>query len=150
QAASVAKVYHKPPEPRREQKLRAMAALAQTQPDLLKVAAWPTTTLHSSPRGPVVGVLMPRVAGHKEVHTLYSPAHRKKEFPAADWEFLIHTARNCALAFEVIHQGGHTIGDVNQSNVLVSPKAIVRLIDCDSYQISANGHIFPCEVGVPL
>src|ERR1700730_16627468 len=145
QSSSVAKVYHKPPDARREQKLRAMVALAR--PDLLTVAAWPTATLHRNPGGPLLGILMPRVEGHKEIHTLYSPAHRKKEFPTADWAFLIRTAMNCAIAFDVIHCGGHAIGDVNQSNVLVSPKAMVRLIDCDSYQIKAGAHWFPCEVG---
>src|SRR5208282_3628662 len=35
--------------------------------------------------------------------------------------------------------------------VRVSPEtAIVSLVDCDSFQISANGKIYPCEVGVPL
>ena len=145
----VAKVYHKPPDALKEQKLRAMVCLAR--PDLLKLAAWPTATLHQNPRGPLVGVLMPRVSGHKEVHTLYSPAHRKKEFPDADWAFLIQTAMNFVIAFDAIHRGGHAIGDVNQSNLLVVPEvATVYLIDCDSYQINAGGQSFPCEVGVPL
>jgi DNA-binding helix-hairpin-helix protein with protein kinase domain len=144
----VAKVYHNPPDPLHEQKLKLMVTLAQDQ--LLKVAAWPTATLHRAERGPLVGVLMPKVVGHKEVHTLYSPAHRRKEFPTADWAFLIHTAMNCAAAFDAIHRGGHCVGDVNQSNVLVSPKATVYLIDCDSYQISAGSRTFRCEVGVPL
>jgi DNA-binding helix-hairpin-helix protein with protein kinase domain len=148
QSALVAKVYHKPPDTAKDQKLRAMVALAH--PDLLQVAAWPTATLHQSPSGPLAGILMPKVAGHKEVHTLYSPAHRKKDFPTADWSFLIQTAMNCAIAFDAIHRGGHTIGDVNQSNVLVSSRAVVRLIDCDSYQIASGGHTFLCEVGVPL
>jgi DNA-binding helix-hairpin-helix protein with protein kinase domain len=148
QPSCVAKVYHQPPDASKEQKLKAMAALAR--PDLLSVAAWPTATLHETPGGRLWGVLMPLVSGHKEVHTLYSPAHRKKEFPTADWAFLIQAAMNCAIAFDAIHRGGHCIGDVNQSNVLVSPKATARLIDCDSYQITANGKTFPCEVGVPL
>jgi DNA-binding helix-hairpin-helix protein with protein kinase domain len=148
QPSAVAKVYRKPPDARQEQKLKAMATLAQA--DLLKVAAWPTATLHQNPQGSLLGILMPRVSGYKEVHTLYSPAHRKKEFPTADWSFLIQVAMNCAIAVEAIHRGGHAIGDVNQSNILVSPKAMVRLIDCDSFQINAGGRCFPCEVGVPL
>lgn len=144
----VAKVYHKAQDSRKAEKLRAMVRLAV--PDLLKVAAWPTATLHDRPAGPVVGLVMPKIAGFKEVHTLYSPAHRKKDFPQADWAFLIHTAVNCAVAFEAIHRCGHVIGDVNQSNVLVSAQATVGLIDCDSYQVNANGQLFPCDVGVPL
>ncbi len=148
QPAAVAKVYHKLPDSHTGQKLRAMVALAA--PELLQVAAWPTATLHQAPAGPPVGLLMPRVSGYKEIHTLYSPAHRKKEFPTADWAFLIQTAMNCAIAFDAVHRGGHAIGDVNQSNVLVSAKATVRLIDCDSYQVTAGKQSFPCEVGVPL
>ena len=42
------------------------------------------------------------------------------------------------------------MGDVNEKNLKISSKAIVRLIDCDSYQINAGGRTFLCEVGVPL
>ena len=92
---------------------------------------------------------MPRVSGHKEVHTLYSPAHRKKEFPVADWAFLIQTAMNCAIAFDAIHRGGHAIGDVNRKQRLRLAQRDRLLIDCDSFQINAGGQLFPCEVGVP-
>jgi DNA-binding helix-hairpin-helix protein with protein kinase domain len=146
--ASVAKVYHKPLPKDHQAKLQAMAALAR--PEVLRVAAWPTATLHDGRPGAVVGVVMPKVAGHKEVHHLYSPASRKKEFPQADWAFLAHAGANCARAFESIHRAGHVIGDVNQSNVLVSPQATVALIDCDSYQVQANGRRFLCGVGVDL
>ena len=36
-----------------------MARLAT--PELLKIAAWPTATLHAAPGGPVVGILMPKI-----------------------------------------------------------------------------------------
>ena len=42
------------------------------------------------------------------------------------------------------------IGDVNQSNVLVSNKGFVALIDCDSYQVEIKGQSYPCEVGIDL
>ena len=71
--SSVAKVYHKLPETARVQKLRAMLNLAR--PEML---TWPTQTLHQGPNGQLVGFLMPRAPG-KEVHTLYSPAQRRKE-----------------------------------------------------------------------
>ena len=62
--------------------------------------------------------------------------------------FLIHAAANLARAFSAVHDHGHVIGDVNQSNIRVaSETAMVSLIDCDSFQISANGKVFPCEVG---
>jgi DNA-binding helix-hairpin-helix protein with protein kinase domain len=144
----VAKIYLKPASAQQAEKLRHMVSLARA--DLLRVAAWPTATLHDGPGGPVVGLLMPKVVRHKELHTLYSPAHRRSVFPQASWPFLIHAGMNCAIAFHHVHATGAVVGDVNQSNVLVSEQATVTLIDCDSFQIRAVGRIYPCEVGVPL
>lgn len=143
----VAKLYSKPQSKERCDKLRAMANLCS--PDLLKIAAWPTATLSNGSPAAVEGILMPRIAGHKEIHHLYSVAQRKKDFPDADWGFLLHTARNCAIAFESVHGHGHIVGDVNQKNVMVSKKGIVALVDCDSFQVKEGSRIFRCGVGVP-
>jgi DNA-binding helix-hairpin-helix protein with protein kinase domain len=143
----VAKLYSKPQSNERCDKLRAMAKLCS--PDLLKIAAWPTATLSNGDPAVVDGILMPRIMGHLEIHHLYSVAQRKKDFPEADWGFLLHTARNCAIAFEAVHQRGHVVGDVNQKNVMVSKKGIVALVDCDSFQVAEGTRIFRCGVGVP-
>jgi hypothetical protein len=107
----VAKIYHQSVRPEKAEKLKAMARLAT--PDLLKFTAWPTAILHDTPNGSVAGFVMPRAVG-QEVHALYSPAHRKQSFPQADWAFLVHTAMNCAAAFDTIHRARIVIGDVNQ------------------------------------
>jgi hypothetical protein len=143
----VAKLYSEPQNQERCDKLRAMARLCS--PDLRKIAAWPTTTLSNGNSAAVEGILMPRISEHKEIHHLYSVAQRKKDFPEADWGFLLHTARNCAIAFESIHGHGHVVGDVNQKNVMVSKKGIVALVDCDSFQVKDGNRIFRCGVGVP-
>ncbi|KAB2929225.1 MAG: hypothetical protein F9K25_11110 [Candidatus Contendobacter sp.] len=143
----VAKVYHQPIGSDKALKLDSMAR--QAHPSLLEIAAWPVDVLRVQPDGPVQGFVMSRVNGYREIHSLYGPAHRKKAFPQADWSFLVHAARNMASAFEAIHARGHVIGDVNPGNVVVSPQALVKLIDCDSFQISAGGRLFPCDVGVP-
>ena len=143
----VAKLYSKPQSNERCDKLRAMAKLCN--PDLLKIAAWPISTLSNGTSAAVEGILMPRIADHKEIHHLYSVAQRKKDFPEADWGFLLHTARNCAIAFESVHGQGHIVGDVNQKNVMVSKKGIVALVDCDSFQVKEGNRIFRCGVGVP-
>lgn len=145
--AVVAKVYHEPVEQEKVDKLSAMA-LAGT-PDLLRIAAWPTGTLHERPGGRLVGILLPKVAGHREIHQLYSPAQRRQHFPDRDWSFLLHAAMNCAAAVETVHRVGHVIGDLNQGGVLVSAQGMVRLIDCDSFQFRRNGRLFRCVVGVP-
>ena len=143
----LAKLYSKPQSKERCDKLRAMAKLCS--PDLLKIAAWPTSTLSNGNPAVVEGILMPRIVDHKEIHHLYSVAQRKKDFPEVDWGFLLHTARNCAIAFEAVHRHGHVVGDVNQKNVMVSRKGIVALVDCDSFQVAEGARIFRCGVGVP-
>ena len=143
----VAKLYAKRQSPERRDKLRTMAKLCN--PDLQRIAAWPSATLNNGDPSSVDGILMPKIVDHKEIHHLYSVAQRKKVFPDADWGFLLHTARNCAIAFESIHKYGHVVGDVNQKNVLVSRKGIVALVDCDSFQIVEGTRIFRCGVGVP-
>jgi DNA-binding helix-hairpin-helix protein with protein kinase domain len=143
----VAKLYSKPQNKERCDKLHAMAKLCT--PELLKIAAWPTATLSNGNPAAVEGILMPRIADHKEIHHLYSVAQRKKDFPQADWGFLLHTARNRAIAFESVHGHGHIVGDVNQKNVMVSKKGIVALVDCDSFQVKEGNRIYRCGVGVP-
>ena len=146
----VAKVYHRQLDAETAEKISRMVALQNER--LLKLAAWPLGTLRNGNGSSPAGVLMRNVSGFKDVHLLYSPKSRVREFPAkADWRFLIHAAGNVARAFSVIHEQGHVIGDVNQSNVRVSPEtAIANLIDCDSFQISFHGHYYLCKVGAPL
>src|SRR5215467_5482035 len=150
QPAFVAKVYHQPPSAEKAEKLCRMVELQSDR--LLALSAWPIGTLFTPDNKSLVGFLMKNVSGFKDIHLLYNPKSRTREFPPkANWRFLVHTATNVARAFSVIHDNGHVIGDVNQSNLRVSPEtAIVNLIDCDSFQISSNGKLYPCEVGVPL
>src|SRR5436305_388799 len=64
----VAKVYHKALSTHHEAKVRAMVGMARKE--LFQIAAWPTGTLHDKPGGPVRGLVMRRVSGCKELHTL--------------------------------------------------------------------------------
>jgi DNA-binding helix-hairpin-helix protein with protein kinase domain len=146
----VAKIYHQPTGPEKTEKLSQMVKLQSER--LLALSAWPIGTLFMAGNRSVAGFLMKNVSRFKDIHLLYNPKSRTREFPPkANWRFLLHTASNVARAFAAIHDHGHVIGDVNQSNVRVSPEtAIVNLLDCDSFQISANGKVYPCEVGVPL
>ncbi len=141
----VAKVYEAPPSAEKVEKLVAMARSPSAS--LLTLAAWPLDTIWKS-GGAASGLVMPRIVDHKPAHFLYSPKSRQIEFPQASWPFLVHTARNIAAAFQTVHDHGHVVGDVNHGNLLVSSQATVTLIDCDSFQISANGRLYPCEVGI--
>ncbi len=146
QPTLVAKLYENPPAQDKADKLGAMIASGTST--LARIAAWPVRTLHDRPNGKLCGFVMPKIVGYKEIHKLYGPSHRQREFPDADWSFLVHAAANCAAAFETIHALKHLMGDVNPGNVLVSPQALVALIDCDSFQVQSNGQTFRCEVGV--
>ena len=147
-AHSVAKIYHQPPDQRKVEKLRRLRSLSA--PGLQKVAAWPTRLLFQAGSPDLTGFVMPFQAG-KRVEQLYSPRDRLWEFPTAGWDFLLHVARNCAAAFETLHEHGVIMADVNEGNVIVTDQGLVRLIDCDSYQIpGADGRVMTCDVGVAL
>jgi len=142
----VAKIYHEALPVHKQAKLHAMASLGNSY--LRTISAWPLRTVRELPSGQVAGFLMPKIAECEPIHHLYSPAQRKQFFPKADYAFLISAARNVAAAFDSIHAHGHVVGDVNQGNLVVRPDAIVRFIDCDSFQITVGRTRFPCEVGV--
>jgi DNA-binding helix-hairpin-helix protein with protein kinase domain len=148
QAALFAKLYHQSIDPLKQAKLAAMTLSASDA--LLRVAAWPSATLHAAPGGRMVGFLMPRFDGQRfELHHLYRPGTRKQTFRQADWSFLMHAARNVAAAVATVHAAGHVVGDVNQRNFIVGGDATVKVLDCDSFQIRGANRIFHCLVGVP-
>jgi DNA-binding helix-hairpin-helix protein with protein kinase domain len=144
----VAKVYHKPTD-KQAIKLSAMIGMAHTQPRLLKVATWPSSLLFDRTSRLAVGFLMPRLVGYKEIWQLYNPVPRLTHFPKASWLFQVHAACNLAAAFDEVHKTGCVIGDVQMKNAQVSERALVRLVDCDSFQVFSKGSHFYCEVGLP-
>jgi len=146
QGDQVAKLYHQPPDASKQAKLGFMADSASAE--LLRYVAWPQETLHRSRGGPLVGFLMPKVAGKEPVHMMYSPVYRRQHHPNAAWDYLLFAARNIAAAFEVVHARGHIVGDVNQSSIMVGRDSTVVLIDSDSFQINASGRLHRCTVGV--
>ncbi len=149
-ANQVAKLYHKHrlPDAKKQAKLSFMASTADDHSQLLSYVAWPQETLHPSRGGPVIGFLMPKVSNKAPVHMVYSPAHRRQDYPKAAWDFLLFVARNIATCFETMHAHGHVVGDVNQDSFMVGRDSKVVLIDSDSFQVNARGTMHLCEVGV--
>ncbi|HWQ34716.1 MAG TPA: tetratricopeptide repeat protein [Blastocatellia bacterium] len=141
----VAKIYHEPPQPEKAEKLTVLARLGSER--LFRLSAWPVDVLRDRPDGPVVGFSMKKIGDAEEVHTLHSPKSRLLKFPDASWAFLIHVAANIARAVAVMHEHGFVIGDVNPKNILVTRRATIHLLDCDSFQVSENGRTFRCEGG---
>src|SRR5689334_10870719 len=137
----LAKIYLAPMRAERATKLAAMAPIRAPRIDA--VCAWPLDVLHD-PCGAPVGFIMPAIHNAKDIHLLYGPRSRLREFPAADYRFLVATAANLARAFAVVHEHGHVIGDVNDRLAMVAPDATVRLIDCDSFQVSI-GRVYGCD-----
>lgn len=143
--ATVVKLYTNEEKPQLFRKLEALTLLAT--PQLAQIGAWPTSTVYRNKK--ISGFLMPRVRG-EPIHQLYSPASMKIKFPSAtNWRFLVHTARNVAAAFSIVHETNNiVIGDVNQNNILVSERGEVKFIDCDSVQITMGNLFYPCEVAI--
>jgi len=142
----VAKIYNNKLSPEKASKLAVMPKLLTAS--LKRFTAWPIDLL-TDDSGRTRGVLMPFIQGHKDIHNLYSPRSRKSEFPSADWRFLTRVASNSARAFAAVHEAGCVVGDVNHGGVIVAHDATVRLIDCDSFQVTYGSKHYLCEVGVP-
>ena len=138
------KLYSKPLSSDHVAKLQAM--VATTNDRLLKLTAWPMDVVDLGNRP--AGFVMPRISGFRPAFELYGPKLRLQQFPKADWRFLVRVAANTARAFNVVHAVGDVIGDVNHGNLLVGQDATVRLIDCDSFQVTQGRRTWFCEVGV--
>jgi len=146
----VAKIYHEPPPPEKAEKLTVLARIGAER--LFNLSAWPVEVLRDKAfgsEGSVVGFVMKKISEAEEVHTLHSPKSRLQKFPDASWAFLIYAAANIARAVSVIHEHDFVVGDVNPKNILVTRKATVYLLDCDSFQVSADGKTYRCEGGFP-
>ncbi|MBP2513767.1 topoisomerase DNA-binding C4 zinc finger domain-containing protein [Sphingomonas sp. PvP018] len=131
------------PDAEREAKVLSMvvAGLARRCPGV----AFPTAPAYALD-GSFAGFVMPLVREGHQIHELCSPGSRRREYPNADWRFLVRTAVNTARVMERVHAAGAVVGDVNGAGVLVSRRAVVSLIDADSFQCGTE-HL--CRVGVP-
>ncbi len=148
-----AKIYHAPSADI-QTKLRLMIDNTPRVPpgeeDRIAIA-WPEELL-LDPAMPssAVGFLMRRVSGEPVIQ-YYSPGRRRSVAPFFTYEHQIATARNIARAVEICHGQRYVIGDINESNVLVSETGAVALIDTDSFQVldRASGQIHRSPVGKP-
>lgn len=150
----VAKVYHKPTVAHAH-KLRAMLINPPENPtaSLGHISiAWPQDVILTSDGSDrIVGFLMPRIRGMRPIIDFYNPRTRREHCPSFNYQYLLRTARNLAAAFASLHASGYCIGDVNESNILVSDTALVTLVDTDSFQVSDpdSNVVYRCPVGKP-
>jgi DNA-binding helix-hairpin-helix protein with protein kinase domain len=147
----VAKIYHPAKRPLAE-KLRIM--LDNPPEDPMRVhnhtsIAWMTDLVHDT-HGQLAGYLMPKIRGGIPIHKLYNPGDRRQHYAVFTWKSIHRVALNLATVVASIHARGYVIGDLNESNILVHPNALVSLVDTDSFQVSSPyGTLFRCLVGKP-
>jgi DNA-binding helix-hairpin-helix protein with protein kinase domain len=131
---------------RQEKKIRALCRMQNDR--LRRAGAWPTDILCDD-RDRVVGFTMEHLAGWEPLYSVYQVKTRVQLMPGSDWSFLVRVARNLATCVHFVHDAGLVIGDLNESNVLVSGNAMTKLIDVDSFQVPVDGEILTVDVGKP-
>lgn len=149
----VAKLYKKP-RPERAAKLAFMLDNPPSNPTAAQnhaAYAWPTALLSPASDSSVIGFLMPRVTGMKEVFTFYNPRARRETCAHFDYRYLMQTARNIAGVMAELHSKGYLIADVSQKNVLVSDAALVTVLDTDSFEFRdpKSNFLHLCNVRTP-
>jgi hypothetical protein len=147
-----AKVYHNPA-PEHAAKLAAMLVAPPFSPPAAAAhmaVAWPVDLLlEAEGERRVVGYLMPRVEKARLLWEFSNPGARRQACPLFHYGSLLRTARNLACVVRRLHECGYVVGDLNESNVLVTPEALVTLIDVDSFQVTAVERVYRCPVGRP-
>ncbi|MDM8527311.1 hypothetical protein QUF58_03790 [Anaerolineales bacterium HSG24] len=113
----VAKIYHKPTDSR-EAKIIAMVHKPPDQPKSHVSLAWPTEVLYN--QGEFVGFTMPKVEGADTIFNFYNPQRRNKLYRNFSWHMMHRLAINLVNVVEAVHQKGHVVGDINESNILVT------------------------------
>jgi DNA-binding helix-hairpin-helix protein with protein kinase domain len=132
----LAKVYRAPPSPDYRTKLEWMM---QHPPTLSRrtqhvAIAWPTGLLFDGTMD-LVGFLMPGVDAGLPLITAFNPRRRAKALPRFDRRLAFQAAHNLAQIVGDLHAAGYVVGDLNESNVLVTENARISLIDIDSFQV---------------
>ena len=130
----------------REVKLEHLIEIGNKR--LLHVAAWPLSRLRDS-RDETVGFVMESLEGWQPLHASYQVKSRLDQNPYRTWRHLVRIARNLAACVHHVHDAGLIVGDLNESNVLVSHESMVKLIDVDSFQCETADTLFTCHVAKP-
>lgn len=140
----VAKIYHEPNEGGRAAKVVAMLKMP---PESTSVA-WPLAVIAEN--GSFVGYLMQKLdyKNYRSWAELSNTKDRRGTSADFDVQYALATSRNLAVAILSIHDAGHRVGDVNESNIFIGTDAGVFIVDTDSAQIQGpNGKTYRCLVG---
>lgn len=115
--------------------------------------AWPGALLFTDPKMTrFAGLVMPKIdlTVFRTAFAFISPDDRRKRYlGGVTWKYLFVMARNISSAIAAIHERGYCMGDINESNILIAPDALITLIDCDSFQVRDvhSNRVYRCPVG---
>ncbi|HEV2474699.1 MAG TPA: hypothetical protein VGS41_18630, partial [Chthonomonadales bacterium] len=126
--------------------LKATPAEGAAPPGHLAVA-WPEDLLTQHGSRSPVGYIMRRVQHAAPIFCFYNPQSRLRQYPLFHYGYLLQAAANLCAAIGSVHSRGCVVGDINESNILVSSSALVSLVDTDSFQVSDGVQVFRCPVG---
>jgi serine/threonine protein kinase len=139
-----AKIYRKPS---KAVQLKLKAMLSQNVfINMDSSIAWPVDLLLDE-ADQIVGYLMPQVVAARPLVDYYNPKTRLGFSPFFSYRDLHRTARDLSAAVESLHIKGYVIGDLNESNILVTKTAQVTLVDADSIQVIDGETLYRCRVG---
>ena len=142
----VVKIYYKPEEGNRREKVIAMV----TSPPTSSMLAWPVAIVASN--GRFLGYVMEKLRTRemKEWAHLAHTKTRQEVSPGFDVRYAVTACLNMSVAMKSLHDAGHIQGDCNESNAFAGADASVKIVDTDSAQIQAkDGRVFRCGVGKP-
>ena len=147
----VAKIYSSKANQEKCEKLRVMLDNPPSNPSLSKEhisIAWPVDILLDQYQN-YVGFLMPEIRNSKPLISVYSSAKRKKEAVGFNWLYLHTAAFNTALILESLHRSHYTVGDLKSDNLRVNDRALVSIVDTDSFQVKdvSTGTIYYSSMG---
>ena len=110
--------------------------------------AWPEALAYDD-AGRVAGFVMPAIDQRRLVplHQLLNPRARRERAPGISWRYQVRVARNLCAVLAALHAKGYVLGDLNESNILVSERALVTLVDLDSIQVRSGRRVYRCGVG---
>ena len=148
----VFKAFHDPPPADIEPKLAAM--IRHNQSAGIPVVhgshvaiAWPQRMYRLSDGR--IGYTMYRAQGAQKLFLVYNPYVVAQRGWNVDASFRRRVAYNVAVMVSAIHAGGYVIGDLNESNILVTARGLVVIIDTDSFQAELEGRLYRCPVAKP-
>ena len=150
---AVVKLYHPEVLASRGDALRQKIEAMSTDPKLASLKknphlAWPLFGVRDA-QGHWRGYAMRRVQGHALNKMAHAMAYRE-HWPALDRLAVVNYLLSLFSTLQQLQQAGVLVGDFNPSNFLCDTRSYrVTCIDCDSWQVTAQGKLFACPVSVP-